>query len=92
MNSFNFNFDKNTLEMSLKYHLNTKMGIFCRDLILNHYRGSRERHNPDGKDVMIVGCWMSLTIHVIVYIVVLILIFKHKNTIVKRTDRSIEQC
>lgn len=92
LNSFNFNFDKNTLEMSLKYHLNTKMGIVYRDLILNHYRGSRERHHPDGKDIMIVGFWMSLTILAIVYIVVLILIFKQKNTIVKRTDRSVEQC
>lgn len=68
------------------------MGILYRDLILNHYRVSRERHHPDGKDVMIVCFWMSLTIHVIVYIGVLILIFKQKNTIIKRTDRSVEQC
>lgn len=65
--------------MSLIYHLNTKMGILYRDLILNHYRVSRERHHPDGKDVMIVCFWMGLTIHVIVYIGVLILIFKQKK-------------
>lgn len=64
---------------------------FYRDLNLNHYRGSIERIQPDGKDAMIVIFGMSLTITAFIGVLIL-KIFKQQNTIVKRTDRSVEEC
>lgn len=52
--------------------------------------GSRKRNQPD-RNVMIVVIWMSLTITAFIGVLIL-RIFQQQNTIVKRTDRIVEEC
>lgn len=71
-------------------HIKSNASINKLGNISSITEGSRKRNQPD-RNVMIVVIWMSLTITAFIGVLIL-RIFQQQNTIVKRTDRIVEEC